>query len=1205
MKKHFHLLFTIFTLFTAFTTYSQNLSPEIILQEGDYSGLAHIAFSADGTKIAAINEKEGRLINTQILIWDIRSSRMIARIIHETELFQSNRVKDLSISPEGRYIALIQGNRLYIYDLLKSTTQEIIAQRALYRTSEESPQTLAFSPDQKYLAVAGNQVHLYTVKGDPNNWEDINFGHSKRNIEALDFSADGRFMVTGSRSRDINVWDLQERRFHKEMSDVKKSVRHLSISPDGKYIAMSSTDRNIRFWEVATGKMIKERRTRRDVESLRYSQDGKFIVANHKKEHQIRIYNAEDYEELPSINKIVDADARDVSMGFSPDGRYLAVSGFNIKKKKENKAFKIIDFKNRQVVKTIKLQEPTPIYSLNLNEDATKLVSYGADRYLKVWNLATSNLENLQKMPNNLKAVYFTNDLESAAYQFTDKIEIAPFSTQEFYTEKKRRRAITIDSSRYDLSTVTFSLDRRYIACMTKSKKRIWIFAMHNPLNAKPFTIRADSLGPLDLIQLSRTGKYLAAAKDSLFHIWDVERKKLLFHNQVVPQRENSIEVRIGQILPSIEEHVLMFNCMETYMGDNPFSKDKIKTENLTTLKFDIKSKEQTAIRHDLNEDLKGGLTTFVQSLLKSETTQKLKSVLLLDPFAVSGDGSRYAMTDSPSSSHSSGLKNLFSDEKHVSTKVFTGSFVDMNVKNVFSSEVGSKVQALAINNDGRFLATGSSDGIIKLWNADKNQLLAEIIHRNEDFAFLLRKDPKEPYYKMSKGAGDLVVFRYGKDGYPFESFDLQFNRHDKILEALSDPETGILKRTENVENLIEAYRNAYLKRVQKMGYSQATVNTSIQPPNPVTIKSPVPIKSQERQLSMTVTATDNNYPLKYINVWINDVPVFGRDGLDVSTEDTKAVTKTFELTLSEGENKIQVSSTNQQEVRSLLETVKVTYNGPTQKPDLHLVAIGVADFANPAMNLNYPAKDAHDLVALFSGSKRQLFNRIHVHELTNQQATRSNVLQLKTKLETTQVDDVVILFVASHGLVDDHFDYYLATHDINFSTPAQNGLLYEEMEGLLDGIPARKKLILIDACHSGEIDKESVTRIEPPEADEGNVNFRAVDAALANLHVGLNNSFELMQALFEDLRRGVGATVISSASGVEFALEGDTWRNGVFTYALLNGLKNKKADTNRDGKVMISELQQYLLETVVEMTGGQQKPTFRVKNRENDFAIW
>jgi hypothetical protein len=69
--------------------------------------------------------------------------------------------------------------------------------------------------------------------------------------------------------------------------------------------------------------------------------------------------------------------------------------------------------------------------------------------------------------------------------------------------------------------------------------------------------------------------------------------------------------------------------------------------------------------------------------------------------------------------------------------------------------------------------------------------------------------------------------------------------------------------------------------------------------------------------------------------------------------------------------------------------------------------------------------------------------------------------------------------------------------------------------------------------------------------------------------------------------------------------LEGAEWKNGVFTYCLLSGLKNKKADLNQDGKVMLSELQKYLKEQVPKVTNGRQQPTSRVENLSVDFRIW
>lgn len=100
-------------------------------------------------------------------------------------------------------------------------------------------------------------------------------------------------------------------------------------------------------------------------------------------------------------------------------------------------------------------------------------------------------------------------------------------------------------------------------------------------------------------------------------------------------------------------------------------------------------------------------------------------------------------------------------------------------------------------------------------------------------------------------------------------------------------------------------------------------------------------------------------------------------------------------------------------------------------------------------------------------------------------------------------------------------------------------------------------------------------------------------------------NSFKLMQQLFADLSSTNGTVVISSASGDEYALESEEWKNGVFTYSILDGLTSLKADNNFDGVIQISELQQYVGEQVQVLTNGAQKPTFRQQNLEDDFVIW
>jgi hypothetical protein len=100
-------------------------------------------------------------------------------------------------------------------------------------------------------------------------------------------------------------------------------------------------------------------------------------------------------------------------------------------------------------------------------------------------------------------------------------------------------------------------------------------------------------------------------------------------------------------------------------------------------------------------------------------------------------------------------------------------------------------------------------------------------------------------------------------------------------------------------------------------------------------------------------------------------------------------------------------------------------------------------------------------------------------------------------------------------------------------------------------------------------------------------------------------NTFELMQTTMADLRLNNGSTIISSAGGTEYAMEGEQWENGVFTYCLLTGLENKEADLNSDKIITLIELQEYLRYKVPELTEGNQQPNSRIKNRSINFVIW
>jgi uncharacterized caspase-like protein len=400
---------------------------------------------------------------------------------------------------------------------------------------------------------------------------------------------------------------------------------------------------------------------------------------------------------------------------------------------------------------------------------------------------------------------------------------------------------------------------------------------------------------------------------------------------------------------------------------------------------------------------------------------------------------------------------------------------------------------------------------------------------------------------------------------------------------------------------LIRNYEKAYQKRLQKMNIKKSDITAEIHLPTLAVSKFPA-LSTTERSISFDINASDSKYKLDHINVMVNDIPVFGSNGINLKDQNLSQLSSAITIDLVYGKNNIEVSVTNEKGNESLVSSLLINNEGEKQKPDLYVVAIGVSDYHDDAYDLSYAAKDAGDICATLN-SDSGFYNGVNVLKITDKEATKQNILKAKDFLSKSKANDVVIMSVAGHGLLDNNLDYYFATTDIDFNNPSAKGLPYDELEGLLDGIPSRNKLLLLDACHSGELDKDETEITTLASTAEGEVKSRGMKTVKTK--EGGSVSFELMRELFADLRKSSGAVVISSASGTEFAFESSEWQNGVFTYSLLEGLKTSKADKNADKVITVSELKDYVIEKVGVLTGGKQTPTSRKENLEFDFKVW
>lgn len=512
-------------------------------------------------------------------------------------------------------------------------------------------------------------------------------------------------------------------------------------------------------------------------------------------------------------------------------------------------------------------------------------------------------------------------------------------------------------------------------------------------------------------------------------------------------------------------------------------------------------------------------------------------------------------------------------------------------------------LRSVCLSSDGKFLVTSSVDMTIRFWpmkevgkmNGNKpNEVVPTAsMFITEDNEWVLWN--QAGYFTASKKGARFVGYHvnqgknYEAKFYPFDQFDLKFNRPDILMNDLKVADDGI----------IELYRMAYLKRLERMGIKEEDLSGDIHTPQ----ISKIQTKKTDNHLHINIRAEDDIYTLNRLNIYVNDVPILGRNGLSIKG-DLKTFSYEQDVELIDGKNKVEVSVLNSVGVESLRETVYINHHSE-QKSDLYIAALGVSNYQDANFNLNYAAKDAEDVIQAIS--QQQIYDYLHTKLLTNEEVTKKNLFDLKKFFASAKTNDVVIMFIAGHGVLDVKLDYFFCTYDMDFQNPALYGVSYHEIEVLFDGIKAIKKLLIMDTCHSGELFKDEVEEVElDTELQGDDVVFRSNQGTTTvRTRQGLQKTNEAVREMFNDLNRGTGTTVISSAGGVEYAMESAEWKNGLFTFCLLDGLKGLKADENKDGKVFLSELQEYIGLKVFELSNGKQKPTARFENLSLDYQIW
>jgi WD40 repeat protein len=481
-----------------------------------------------------------------------------------------------------------------------------------------------------------------------------------------------------------------------------------------------------------------------------------------------------------------------------------------------------------------------------------------------------------------------------------------------------------------------------------------------------------------------------------------------------------------------------------------------------------------------------------------------------------------------------------------------------------------SIISHMVFSKNGKYLISCSWDKSLKIWDWKNSKLLLSVYFNAESDNYHLLT-PNSYYFTSKENVDDIFFVEDGSIGL-FEQFDVHLNRPDKVLESFEDSD----------DELIKFYKKAHQKRLERLG----TIEKS---PTELGSLEEAPQVNYEYDQTATVLFTGD---FRNIKVKQNGV-VLNSSQLKTDKKKTKC-----SIVLLSGKNHFEFYSISTSGTKS--HSRYAIINNPTKtESNLYLITLAASEFEDESFNLNYASKDAKDIQTHFKSSWNS--GKVHSFQLLNKDFNSGAIEDISEFLEDSDNNDVVMVFISSHGVLDANYDYYLASHDMNFQKPSENGISLKSIESLVSQSSSLQKVIFVDACHSGEIDKTEIVKTESTSEEIDDVSFRGFQKFKSTADL---SAFQVSKELFTDLSSESGISFISSAAGVEFALEGDEWKNGIFTYVLLQALKNVTADLNADGKISLSEMEKHLIYKVPALTGGAQQPNARIKNPHLDFII-
>lgn len=988
-------------------------------------------------------------------------------------------------------------------------------------------------------------------------------------------------------------------------------ISDLLFTPDGQSVISISHDKTIRIWDSGSGELKKTLRgqigdgSQGKIYSAALSPNGRllavggfFSYGTNREYGAVRII---DLKRNKMIAKLTGHTDVVFTVAFSKDGKYIA-SGSG------DKTVKVWDVRRKRLVATLKGHKNS-IYEVAFAPNGSQLVSGSYDKTVKIWNWKNLQvIKTLTRHQNRVQVVAYAPNGKYFATGGYDKRVFLWDNQGNFLQEISTQKTI--------VKKIRFSSD----------SKKLLVAAKYQNIYSVPSTELISSITKHKYATAAelwgRTGKYLATGggDNKEIYVWNTKTNKIVSHIKGKGKPKFNIgfarkgtKIAFGHTWKGNNKGPLTqafdFTNMKLYTEDINTSEFRkaltlYKENTLKKIsKYKLKVKEGVIIKNRGSVDGTVQVFSYTPNAsrivlgnsfnmnLYSKKGKKLKQLVghtsvmrAVSPasdnklIVSSSDDQTIRLWNVDAPGFSTSNSKLSTIAEHFTHSSWPKAWKRNGIENLVNKpglEPWLKVIATFRKNKENSNANLYEAYLYKRRRIKVRPLATLFVATDNEWVCWT----PQGYYAASAGGERYIGWHINRGSsklgtyYPVATFRKKYYKPDLVK---------LIIKHRSFDKAMQEYNRKNAQVTENIVKKNENIMDHLPPKIEWVNPAEGDLKVQGKAFTVKARITSGT-KITGVKLLVNGRAVAKTRGFEVvKNKSDKEKVLEYKVTLEGSETNLLVfasntSSSTLSEGRTLKREAGNNSNRGNDdlefdvkqnsmlKPNLYVVSVGVSNFKKKSYNLDYAHADAESMTTLFKTQKGLLYKDVQVKELTNEQATRANILDAFYWLEKNVTHkDVAILFIASHGF-NEKGKFYILPHDGDPDRLRSTAVNWADFQDVLGNLPS-KVMLFLDACHSG-----------------------ALGENLAKTRGAKVNNTE---AIREITSAEHGVVVMSASTGNESSLERPDWKHGAFTYALLKAMRQKKADFNNDGIVYLRELDFFVADEVKNLTKGKQHPT-------------